>query len=59
MDDGCTQKSLFDLKSELTPPRKAYCAFLAGQGASFLLGHNVRLVNSQKAGLEAAPHTAC
>lgn len=41
------------------PPRKAYCAFLAGQGASFLLGHNVRLVNSQKAGLEAAPHTAC
>jgi len=57
MDDGCTQKSLFDLKSELTP-RRACCAFLAGQGASFLLGHN-RLVNSQKAGLEAAPHTAC
>lgn len=23
------------------PPRRAYCAFLAGQGASFLLGHNV------------------
>ena len=22
------------------PPRRAYCAFLAGQGASFLLGHN-------------------
>lgn len=40
MDDGCTQKSLFDPKSELTP-RRAYCAFLAGQGASFLLGHNV------------------
>lgn len=41
MDDGCTQKSLFDPKSELNPPVEAYCAFLAGQGASFLLGHNV------------------